>query len=620
MRKIGILILCVILSLCISACEEENIYRQNNLEETHFNDKIQSNKETQFNNKPQSVEETQSNDDSIEIFSIGDVHYRYNYYGDYYRVCKYENDDCELVAQSNKKPDYEITDNNFWVYDESNRRKYVIRFDEESEKIEFEEYCTDIIKSEKYSYTCYISGFNSITIFDDSDNSMIMSKYIPEDADYSDDFYKEAEDFDFNDNWSYGLDRGTDVDEFAFINDHIFFYYCKDYFYNFVAIDLDKKLIAHKCYSNLCKFNKDNGIIFQVTWSAYFMEIGAFNELQMKKRYSTVDLYNIYTDEHIHITKNFSLGIPIEYYDDKCMKYKRYGKEVCIDISDYTDKNRKNIINECLTIIRENYETNDIEHDQLRRINNRYFQVVKTPQNTYTLYSMEDNECKLLQSKSSNINLYSFKDGIYAYVDANEDSKFMRFSSDSEKIIYCGKLDDISFEEIGEYVTLVSNEGELLVLDKNGDVIYKKNLYAYSARNDIAIDEIKISMIDWDENYKYLYILTSKDDMASNIFQVDIKNDKVVDYAGDINSVYDSYYIDTSDRYIIYNNIIQDAESNDIEKWILSIKYLDTGEVVKIFENKIRPTYFNFYDDQIKYSYTIDDEYFNDSYNIEVAE
>ncbi len=185
--------------------------------------------------------------------------------------------------------------------------------------------------------------------------------------------------------------------------------------------------------------------------------------------------------------------------------------------------------------------------------------------------------------EADNINFHKFNNSTYAVIDDGENKKLVQYTDDNKLNIIADKLNDINFSEFGKYISLYNKNGDIIVLDKNGNKYLEDNVFKYISNNDTAIE---LGVTIWGKNNDILYILTKKGDNLSNIFEVNMIDKSIKDLAFDIDCRYENLYIDILEGYVVYSTFpgpifySYDKEVND--DVFIYVKYLSTGEKTEI--------------------------------------
>ena len=220
-----------------------------------------------------------------------------------------------------------------------------------------------------------------------------------------------------------------------------------------------------------------------------------------------------------------------------------------------------------------------------------------------------------------NVKLQKFNDIVYALVDDGENKMLIQYTDGNKLNIIADNLDDINFSELGKYINLYNENGDIIVLDKNGNKYLEDNVFNYVTNNGTEQNDennIELGVTIWGKNNDYLYILTKKDDRLSNIFEVNMIDKSIRDLASDIDCRYENLYIDISEGYVVYSTFpgpifyYYDKVVND--DVFLYVKYF-TGEKVEIAQAKGENIEFYIFDNELNY-YCRENDDIEGTYNL----
>jgi hypothetical protein len=178
----------------------------------------------------------------------------------------------------------------------------------------------------------------------------------------------------------------------------------------------------------------------------------------------------------------------------------------------------------------------------------------------------------------------------------------IKYTDDSKVNIIADKLDDINFSELGKYISLYNVNGDIIVLDKNGNTYLEDNVFNYVSNNGTGIE---LGITVWGKNNDTLYILTKKNDRLGNIIEVNMTDKSIRELASDIDCRYENLYIDISEDYVVYSTFpgpifySYDKEVND--DVFLYAKYFNSGEKVEIAHAKGESIYFYIFNNELEF-------------------
>ena len=461
--------------------------------------------------------------------------------GVYYEIWRCEKGDFKRILYNMEDVVYSRDDDKIII--DGTYNSYVIKLGadkDEKEKILYECYYTDILNSDKGDYTCYINNFFSVCVVDNINNEIILNKYI--------DLWNEFSNEDFIlDNNRVLFPTRIYINDKGWIKDSNIAYFSNhDLSYVFFAIDIDNKIVSQPNFTSGGGYesfiNEDKGYIVSSD-TFYALDTDTYMMEHLEKQYNYLYLINLYTSEKFEIAKSIRTKIEFKKEDEKTISYiASSGERVTVDISDMIGKD------------------------------NTHIKGFKDK-----LYS------KLNIDEADNVNLHKFNNIIYAVVDDGENKMLVQNTEENKINIVADKLDDINFSEFGKYISLYNKNGDIIVLDKNGNKYLEDNVFNYISYSDTAIE---LGVTVWGKNNDTLYILTKKNDRLSNIFELNIIDKSIKDLASDIDCRYENLYIDILEGYVVYSTFpgpifySYDKEVND--DVFIYVKYLNTGEKTEI--------------------------------------
>lgn len=455
-----------------------------------------------------------------------------------------------------------------------------------------------------------------------------MNKYIDVDSEFSEEDY-------ILDNSKAFFPRRMSVSETGWIkNSNIAYFLCHDCVNTYITIDIDKKIIFNPCCSYEGYIDKDKGYVISGTTSVGVrMAADVYMEEEMKKQNNYLYLTNLFTLEKIEIAKSIKSSIDPKKEDDRSISYRTSsGERATLDISDMIGKNRSNIRDgfEDILIYKLNLNGNNLDKIELKQLiisNDKYYQIVKKNMENsnykYQLINCYNDSYNVLIDEADNIQLNKFKDDVYAYVEDGKNTRFIQYTEDNKENVIIGEFDDINFSELNKYISMYNNNGDIIVLDSEGNKCFDDALNNLNANfnNDNDKTNIELGVTAWDKNNDKLYILTKKDDRLSNIFEVNLINKAIKDLACNIDCRYENMYIDISKGYVIYNTFpgslfcTYDEEfSDDV---YLYLEYFNSDEIVEIVHTKGESIDYYITNNELNYYYRKNGEYIDGTYIIE---
>ena len=489
--------------------------------------------------------------------------------GDYYEIWRYEKGDLKRILYNMENVVYSEDDDKIFIDGAYN--SYVIKLgsdNEGKEKILYECYYTEILNSDNGDFTCYINDFFSVCVVDNKANEIILNKYIDLGKEFSN------EDFILDNNRVLFPTRMYIMETGWIKNSNLAYFLCHDLSYVFLAIDIDKKIVSQPNFTSGGGYesfiDKDKGYILSSD-TFYALDINSYMMEHLEKQYNYLYLINLYTSEKFEIAKSIRTKIEFKKEDEKTISYTASsGERVTVDISDMIGK----------------------EHSRIRE---GFIEL---------LYS------ELNIDETYNVKLQKFNDIVYALVDDGENKMLIQYTDGNKLNIIADNLDDINFSELGKYINLYNENGDIIVLDKNGNKYLEDNVFNYVSNNGTGSknqnneNNIGLGVTIWGKNNDKLYILTKKDDRLDNIFEVNMIDKSIRDLASDIDCRYENLYIDISEGYVVYSTFpgpifyYYDKVVND--DVFLCVKYF-TGEKVEIAQAKGENIEFYIFDNELNY-------------------
>ena len=490
--------------------------------------------------------------------------------GDYYEIWRYEKGDLKRILYNMEDVLYSKDDDKIII--EGAYNSYIIKLvtdNEGKEKILYECYYTEILNSDNGDYTCYINDFFSVCVVDNKNNEILLNKYI--------DLWNEFSSEDvILDNNRVLFPTRIYINEAGWIKNSNMAYFTSYDLANIIfVIDIDKKIVSQPNFTSgrgyECFIDEDKGYI--VSGKTYYaLDTDTYMMEHLDKQYNYFYLINLYTLEKFEIAKSIRTKIEFKKEDNKTFSYTASsGERITVDISDMIGK----------------------EHSPIRE---DFIEL---------LYS------ELNIDGADNLNLQKFNDIVYALIDDGENKMLIQYIEDNKLNIIADNLDDINFSELGKYISLYNGNGDIIVLDKSGNKYLDDNVFNYVSNNGTGSknqnDEknIELGVTVWGKNNYKLYILTKKDDMLSNIFEVNIADKSIRDLASDIDCRYENLYIDISEGYVVYSTFpgpvfyFYDEEVND--DIYLYVKYFNSNEKVEIARAKGESIHFYIFDNELNY-------------------
>ena len=436
---------------------------------------------------------------------------------------------------------------------------YIIKLgsdNEGKEKILYECYYTDILNSDNGDFTCYINDFFSVCVVDNKNNEIIFNKYIDLEKEFSEEDYK------FDNKRVFSPGRMQVMETGWIKNSNMAYFACYDMSNTFFVIDIDEKVVFQPNFTTGAGhedfIDKDKGYIVSGDTN-HSLDTDSYMIKHLEKQYNYFYLINLFTLEKFEIAKSIRTEIEPKIEDEKTISYIASSEErVKVDISDMIEKDSTHITG-----------FKDI---------------------LYTQLSLDDD----------NVSFYEFNNIVYAIVDDGENKNLIQYTEDNKINIIADKLDDINFSELGKYISLYNGNGDIIVLDKSGDKYLEDNVFNYVSGNDTGIE---LGVTIWGKNNDTFYILTKKDDILSNIFEVNMIDKSIKDLASDIDCRYENLYI--SDGYVVYStfpgHIFYQYDKEVNEDVVLYVKYFNSSEKVEIARAKGGSIHFYIFDNELQY-------------------
>ncbi|NYB75595.1 hypothetical protein HZF24_15715 [Sedimentibacter hydroxybenzoicus DSM 7310] len=490
--------------------------------------------------------------------------------GDYYEIWRYENGDLKRILYNMEDVVHRQDDDKIIIDGAYN--SYIIKLGTDNkgkEKILYECYYTDILNSDNGDFTCYINDFFSACVVDNKDNKIILNKYIDFDNEFSN------ENFMLDINRAYFPKRMQVVETGWIKNSNMAFFACYDMSHVFFVIDIDKKIVSQPNFTTGRGYegfiDKDNGYI--VSGDTYYaLDTDTYMMEHMEKQYHYFYLINLYTSEKFEIAKTIRTKIEFKKEDEKTISYTASsGERIKADISDMIGKD-----------------------------------------STYIKKGFKDAlSSELSTDEADNIKLIKFNDIAYAVVDNGKNKSLIKYTENNKVNIIADKLDDINFSELGKYISLYNGNGDIIVLDSSGNKYLEDNVFNYISNNDTSNSKnqednnVELGVTVWGKSNDRLYILTKKDDMLRNIFEVNLADNSIRDLAYDIDCRYENIYIDISEGYAVYSTFpghifySYDGEVND--DVCLYVKYFYPDEKVEIARAKGESINFYIFGNELEY-------------------
>lgn len=463
----------------------------------------------------------------------------------------------ERILSNMKEVKYSHDDDKIII--DGAHNSYIIKLgsdNEGKEKILYECYYTDILNSDNGDFTCYINDFFSVCVVDNKNNEIIFNKYIDLEKEFSEEDYK------FDNKRVFSPGRMQVMETGWIKNSNMAYFACYDMSNTFFVIDIDEKVVFQPNFTTGAGhedfIDKDKGYIVSGDTN-HSLDTDSYMIKHLEKQYNYFYLINLFTLEKFEIAKSIRTEIEPKIEDEKTISYIASSEErVKVDISDMIEKDSTHITG-----------FKDI---------------------LYTQLSLDDD----------NVSFYEFNNIVYAIVDDGENKNLIQYTEDNKINIIADKLDDINFSELGKYISLYNGNGNIIVLDKSGDKYLEDNVFNYVSGNDTGIE---LGVTIWGKNNDTFYILTKKDDILSNIFEVNMIDKSIKDLASDIDCRYENLYI--SDGYVVYStfpgHIFYQYDKEVNEDVVLYVKYFNSSEKVEIARAKGESIHFYIFDNELQY-------------------
>ena len=463
----------------------------------------------------------------------------------------------ERILSNMKEVKYSHDDDKIII--DGAHNSYIIKLgsdNEGKEKILYECYYTDILNSDNGDFTCYINDFFSVCVVDNKNNEIIFNKYIDLEKEFSEEDYK------FDNKRVFSPGRMQVMETGWIKNSNMAYFACYDMSNTFFVIDIDEKVVFQPNFTTGAGhedfIDKDKGYIVSGDTN-HSLDTDSYMIKHLEKQYNYFYLINLFTLEKFEIAKSIRTEIEPKIEDEKTISYIASSEErVKVDISDMIEKDSTHITG-----------FKDI---------------------LYTQLSLDDD----------NVSFYEFNNIVYAIVDDGENKNLIQYTEDNKINIIADKLDDINFSELGKYISLYNGNGDIIVLDKSGDKYLEDNVFNYVSGNDTGIE---LGVTIWGKNNDTFYILTKKDDILSNIFEVNMIDKSIKDLASDIDCRYENLYI--SDGYVVYStfpgHIFYQYDKEVNEDVVLYVKYFNSSEKVEIARAKGESIHFYIFDNELQY-------------------
>ena len=463
----------------------------------------------------------------------------------------------ERILSNMKEVKYSHDDDKIII--DGAHNSYIIKLgsdNEGKEKILYECYYTDILNSDNGDFTCYINDFFSVCVVDNKNNEIIFNKYIDLEKEFSEEDYK------FDNKRVFSPGRMQVMETGWIKNSNMAYFACYDMSNTFFVIDIDEKVVFQPNFTTGAGhedfIDKDKGYIVSGDTN-HSLDTDSYMIKHLEKQYNYFYLINLFTLEKFEIAKSIRTEIEPKIEDEKTISYIASSEErVKVDISDMIEKDSTHITG-----------FKDI---------------------LYTQLSLDDD----------NVSFYEFNNIVYAIVDDGENKNLIQYTEDNKINIIADKLDDINFSELGKYISLYNGNGDIIVLDKSGDKYLEDNVFNYVSGNDTGIE---LGVTIWGKNNDTFYILTKKDDILSNIFEVNMIDKSIKDLASDIDCRYENLYI--SDGYVVYStfpgHIFYQYDKEVNEDVVLYVKYFNSSEKVEIARAKGGSIHFYIFDNELQY-------------------
>lgn len=508
--------------------------------------------------------------ETSELYSFDNTHYiNVKRQGDFYGIWRYKNGDLKRILSKMEDVVYNQDDDKIII--DGVHNSYIIKLGTDNdgkEKVLYECYYTDILNSDNGDFTCYINDFFSVCVVDNKSNEIILNKYIDLENEFSN------EDFIFDNNRVFSPTRMQIMETGWIKNSNMAYFACYDMSNVYFVIDIDKKIVSQPNFTTGAGYedfiDKDKGYIVSGDTN-HALDIDSYMIKHLGKQYNRFYLINLFTLEKFEIAKSIKTEIDPKIEDEGTISYiASSGERVTVDISNMIGKDPSHI-----TGFKE------------------------------LLYS------ELNIDEDDNVNFHIFNDNVYAVVDDVENRMLIQYTEDNKVNIIAEKLDDINFSELNKYISLYKRNGDLILLDKSGNICLEYNVFNYASVNDTGsknqddVTNIELGATVWGKNNDNLYILTKMDYNLRNIFEVNLVEKSIRDLADDINCRYENIYLDISEGFVVYSTFPDpifysyDKEVND--DVYLYVKYFNSGEKLEITHVKGESIHFYILDNELNY-------------------
>jgi hypothetical protein len=209
-----------------------------------------------------------------------------------------------------------------------------------------------------------------------------------------------------------------------------------------------------------------------------------------------------------------------ELYDEHIEKT----DEVKVNINENFNVYLEKILNEIkIESGIENLELADIE-----RIQDTYYVVVRLMNDEgyieyYMLWKYNDSAQMLLKGK--NIEILSWDNYYYVNYSGDFDGyriiKYAHNDNSYEKLIYEGRTLNFSFSPEHEYMC-IQDDNEIIVLDKNYEILFKNKLYNNAANED-EFGGVEIKFLSWSSNNSKLWVATGLHAYVTTFHLIDLE-------------------------------------------------------------------------------------------------
>lgn len=498
---------------------------------------------------------------------------------------------------------------------------------------------TDKLISKNNRYTCYFNYDFSVCAVDNNTNDIIIYKYITDE----DILTKE---FQFDNSKEQFPTRFTICDKGWVDDSNIAYISCLDCVNYHFTVDCDNR-ICRNFHRTGAILNSKYGYVI-TSYSEPFYEPYRYTDCLLENKYNFITLTNLHTYETINIGKTNIPNVHEKIENDVYLSYETGDCErVKVDISDYIKKERLDIQEETINYLINKLDMNKNNIDrfcyQLRMLDDVCFQNVKYNNKYYLLVKNHNNsKYNMLLKNAENIELYKCGQYVYAYV--YEDSIYKVYQCMQDKLIDIVNMRcvDINTSYNENYISFIDNEGNTIVLNNNGKIIFKDNIYICSINEnaneesnnntkeskDIISENKTVKITKWDSVNKLLYIFVKDDDndLLSKLYCINLDGGLVKDLIKGINNIpYNQFYLSIRNNYLIYDTFKHycnnNRESNNNQGGIFNIVYFDdkfNSSIHNILDSNNMYTYFSYYindeENYINYGLNGDNSFFGDYY------